>query len=234
MPAFRSILFPVDFSERCRLAAPFVKAMAARCQAELIVMHVIELPVSIYSTVGHDIILDLPAMRRAAGDQLEMFVQSELAGIPLRMVIDEGHAAPQISHFAGREKIDLVMMPTHGYGTFRRALLGSVTAKVLHDVVCPVWTDAHVEVPLATVQLDCNSILCAVDLDPKNIPLIRHAAELGSVFTAKVRLVHAIPEAASLPENDIIISHSQQSLPAPLLAQLKHYQPPGSRAIASR
>jgi nucleotide-binding universal stress UspA family protein len=207
MAVFRSILFPVDFSERCRFAAPFVKMIAARCHANLTVMHVIEPPVSVYSTIGHDIMLDLPAMRHAARDQLETFVQAGLAGVPLRTVVEEGRAASSIAHFADEHGIDLVMMPTHGYGPFRRTLLGSVTAKVLHDAFCPVWTDAHVELPSATAQLDCKSILCAVDLDAKNIPLIRRAAGLGREFDATVRLVHAISEAESLPENHFELEH---------------------------
>ena len=207
MAVFRSILFPVDFSERCRFAAPFVKMIAERCHANLTVMHVIELPVSVYSTIGHDIMLNLPAMRHSARDQLETFVRAELAGVPLRTAVEEGRAAAAIAHFADEHGIDLVMMPTHGYGPFRRTLLGSVTAKVLHDAFCPVWTDAHVELPSATAQLDCKSILCAVDLEAKTIPLIRHAAGLGSEFDATVRLVHAIPEAESLPENHFELEH---------------------------
>src|SRR5437773_314665 len=199
MAIFRSILFPVDFSERCRFSAPFVRMMAEQCRADLTVMHVIELPVSVYSTIGHEIMLDLPAMRRAAREQLETFVRAELAGIKLRSAVEEGRAASSIAHFADEHGIDLVMMPTHGYGPFRRALLGSVTAKVLHDASCPVWTDAHVECPSAGTPLECKSMLCAVDLETKNIPLIRHGAELGREFAATVRLVHAIPEAESLP-----------------------------------
>jgi hypothetical protein len=45
--------------------------------------------------------------------------------------------------FAANHHVDLVMMPTHGVGTFRSFLVGSVTAKVLHDANCPVWTAAH-------------------------------------------------------------------------------------------
>jgi nucleotide-binding universal stress UspA family protein len=207
MATFRSILFPVDFSERCRFAAPLVRMMAEKCHADLTVMHVIELPVSVYSTIGHEIILDLPAMSRAAGEQLATFVRAELTGIPLHTVVEEGHAASSIAQFAAEHGIDLVMMPTHGYGPFRRALLGSVTAKVLHDASCPVWTDAHVELPTAGAQLECKSMLCAVDLETKNIPLIRHAAELGSEFGATVRLVHAVPEAESLPASHFDAEH---------------------------
>jgi hypothetical protein len=45
-----------------------------------------------------------------------------------------GDPAHAITDFVASNKVDLVMMPTHGYGPFRQLLLGSVTAKVLHDV----------------------------------------------------------------------------------------------------
>jgi len=201
MPAFRSILFPVDFSKRCRFAVPFVKMIAERCHSQLIVMHVIEIPGAEYCAIADESMPELQAMRRAAREHLKAFVREEFAGIPLDAVFEEGRAAPRITEFVNDQRIDLVMMPTHGYGPFRRALLGSVTAKVLHDVSCPVWTDAHVERPSATAQIGCKSILCTVDLETKSIPLIRHAAQLGTEFEATVRLVHAIPEAESLPTN---------------------------------
>ena len=38
----RRILFPVDFSSRCRGAAAYVQALAGRFEAELILLHVVE------------------------------------------------------------------------------------------------------------------------------------------------------------------------------------------------
>src|ERR1700678_341955 len=38
----KRILFPVDFSERCRGAASYVEALAGRFDAELLLLHVIE------------------------------------------------------------------------------------------------------------------------------------------------------------------------------------------------
>jgi nucleotide-binding universal stress UspA family protein len=84
------------------------------------------------------------------------------------------------------------MMPTHGYGKFRRFLLGSVTARVLHDAQCPVWTAAHVE-DEGERPAECREILCAVDGTEKSVPLIRNAVLLGSELSARVRLVHAVP-----------------------------------------
>ena len=44
----------------------------------------------------------------------------------------------RIVSYAREHTIDLIMMPTHGYGPFRSLLIGSVTAKVLHDIELPV------------------------------------------------------------------------------------------------
>src|SRR5450759_823912 len=38
----RQILFPIDFSSRCRGAAAYVQALAGRFEAELMLLHVIE------------------------------------------------------------------------------------------------------------------------------------------------------------------------------------------------
>ena len=59
----------------------------------------------------------------------------------------------------------MIMMPATGLGRFRRVLLGSVTAKVLHDVSCPVWTSAHEPDPTLAAPGTYRTILCAVDQD---------------------------------------------------------------------
>jgi nucleotide-binding universal stress UspA family protein len=199
MPAFERILFPVDFSERCRHAAKYAAAMARKCGAELTALHVIDLPVSVYSSMGYETMLDLPAMRTAARDQLEAFVREEFEGYPVRIAVEEGRAAPRIVEHASANAMDLIMMPTHGYGPFRRTLLGSVTAKVLHDATCPVWTSAHAEVEQPG-GVEIRSMLCAVDLERKSVPLIRRAARLADEFGAPLRLVHALPEIDAPPE----------------------------------
>ena len=48
MPRFQGILFPVDFSERSRAAAPFVLSMAQRYSAPVVALHVLQPPPPIY------------------------------------------------------------------------------------------------------------------------------------------------------------------------------------------
>jgi nucleotide-binding universal stress UspA family protein len=92
------------------------------------------------------------------------------------------------------------MIPTHGYGPFRRFLLGSVTAKVLHDAECPVWTEVHLEQSPGLGQVGCRSVLCAVDGTFRSEPAIVWAADFVKQTGATLRLVHVVPAIEAFPE----------------------------------
>ncbi len=140
------ILFPVDFSDQSRAAASFVKAMAARFHAEVVLLNVMELPEVWYGAgegVGFIPPFDVDQLRDEAEEKLEGYLTAEFAGVKIRRILAEGDAAKQIVCHAKSLKASVIMMPTHGYGPYRSLLLGSVTAKVLHDADCPVWTGVH-------------------------------------------------------------------------------------------
>ena len=85
------------------------------------------------------------------------------------------------------------MMPTRGCGAFRRFILGSVTAKVLHDANCPVWTGTHLEETTPGVSSDVKTVVCAVDVTPESAVALRWASEFASEFQARLIVVHAVP-----------------------------------------
>jgi len=85
------------------------------------------------------------------------------------------------------------VMPTHGYGPFRRFVLGSVTAKVLHDCQCPVFTGAHVEEIPAGVPGLFQRIAVAVDLGPHSEKVLRWEACFGEAYNSELVLIHAAP-----------------------------------------
>jgi nucleotide-binding universal stress UspA family protein len=78
-------------------------------------------------------------------------------------------------------------------------LLGSVTAKVLHDAACPVWTGVHVEEE-HPISGAFERIMCAVDLTEKSIPTMQFASKLAQDFHAKLWLVHAVPTSETRPQ----------------------------------
>lgn len=82
------------------------------------------------------------------------------------------------------------MMPTRGCGRYRRFLLGSVTAKVLHDSDCPVWTSVHLEAAIHKEPVP-RKIACAIDLGPHTEKVLQWASGIATAFTAQLLLLHA-------------------------------------------
>jgi len=192
MPSFKHILFPVDFSEQNRGIAPYVACMSRRYGARITMLNAVHLPVMAYTDGSVYSVMDFQGMIDEGKERVESFLKDEFQDVPTTRLALEGDPARRIAEYAEKEKVDLIMMPTHGYGPFRRFLLGSVTAKVLHDVECPVWTSAHVAEKPA-LPAGYRNILCAVDLSPNSLPLLRWASLFASEQGAKLKLVHAIP-----------------------------------------
>jgi nucleotide-binding universal stress UspA family protein len=189
------MLLPVDFSDRCMGMLQYAKAAAAKYDAELILLHVAA-PIYEIPATGISGPVFIPVPREVitkTGDELEKFGADQLQGIKVRRVLHEGDPVEQIVRFAASEKIDLITMPTHGYGAFRQFLIGSVTAKVLHDVCCPVLTGAHMgEEPAAKLGRFSN-VLCAIDLGPQSPGVLQWASQLATDFHAQLGVVHAVP-----------------------------------------
>jgi nucleotide-binding universal stress UspA family protein len=178
MKRFNHILFPVDCSRRNRGIAPFVRCMANRYGARVTLLYVTEMASSMEQTPQH----------------LESFLKSDFQGVATTRLVLEGDPAGVIIDYAGKQDVDLIMLPTHGYGPFRRLLLGSVTTKVLQDASCAVWTSAHApEAP--SPPAGYRNILCAVDLTPETPQLIQWASGFARDHGARLNLVHAVPAA---------------------------------------
>jgi nucleotide-binding universal stress UspA family protein len=201
MRAFQKILFPVDMSDSCTATAPFVEVMAKRYNAELTLLHVLEMPTSLIPDWygGAVPIIDTSAIWQAETEAGESYLADQFEGLKVNRVVIEGNAAETIADYAREKSTDLIMMPTHGYGLFRTLLLGSVAAKVLHDTACPVWTGVHVEAAPA-VSPEFANILCAVDRTEDSVATMRFACRLAHDNQANLMLVHAIPGADVPPE----------------------------------
>ena len=199
MPAFKHILFPVDFSERCRAIRPFVMSTARQFHSKLTLLHVIDIPFGWYDNGLYPVPFDVPEVTEDARQRLDTFF--EPAGtLEIDRIVEQGEPGYDITSFAEKHEVDLIMMPTHGYGRFRGLLLGSVTAKVLHDAKCGVWTSTHVDDPDLLNHLRCKNILCAIDLAEESVDLIRYANELAHIYSAELKLVHAVTAAETGPE----------------------------------
>ena len=193
---FRKILFPVDFSEPCERVVPSVAAMQQAMCAQLVLLHSIDLPRDWPTQDAVNEWINYDSLRACDYERLRCFEASHFRDRHADLIQESGDPAAAISRWVHERHIDLIMMPTHGYGFFRRALLGSVTTKVLHDVPCAVWTATHSDALPAAVY---RHVLCAVEEPLQSVDLLRSVADLAGSFGARLSLVHAYPDFAGTP-----------------------------------
>jgi nucleotide-binding universal stress UspA family protein len=168
--------------------------LASHFQSELVLLHVVS-PVQTYGfpdamAVAPELSDEVKVQSRAA---LENFPADRLKGVSIRRVLLEGDPGRKIIEYAKEAACDLIVMPTHGYGPFRRFLLGSVTAKVLHDAHCPVWTGPHMENAPEYPSIGFQKVLCAVDLGPESRSILEWGSRFAGEYGAGLAVVHAIP-----------------------------------------
>jgi nucleotide-binding universal stress UspA family protein len=195
MIEFQRILFPVDFSARSAATVTSVQAFVKRFDSELTVLHVVDLPPSGIAppeAAAWATLIGADRLRQQGEIALERFVAREFPGMQVKVESTEGDPATMIVDYARESGADLIMMPTSGLGRFRRLLLGSVTAKVLHDTSVPVWTGVHAEEIAAHPPDRWKQILCALDDDPRDLPTLEWAAKFAFEQKLEVRLVHAV------------------------------------------
>ena len=177
MPLVQEILFPVDFSPSSVALTPVVASMSQRLAAPVTLLRVLS-PEAGEAGLQH------------AREKLAGFGGPALQAARREVVF--GPPAQAIVKFASGMRSPLIMMPTRGESAFRSLLIGSVTAAVLHDVCCPVWTTAHREAG-GPLPADYKSIVCAIDLGAGSAALLRGALELASDLGAQLRVVHSVP-----------------------------------------
>jgi nucleotide-binding universal stress UspA family protein len=187
------ILIPIDFTARAGEAARYAGALAAHFGAELVLAHVIEPAHFDFSMVDppHELLQSVTeSTRRRMQLQLDEFAGADLDGIRVSRLLLDGDPADQILCAARREKADLIVMPTRGLSRMRHFLIGSVTAKVLHDAPVPVWTGVHLHHHANFPEFRFASILCAIDFGSQAGAVIRHAARLAQEFSARLTVMH--------------------------------------------
>ena len=203
MRSLTHILAPVDFSERSAGAVRCARALAERFHSELTLVHVLTpLQYQLGAVEIDGAMLAELCSGRAEQATLELdgFLAAELKNLSATRVLLEGDPAHQIVEFAHRERADLILMATHGLGMFRRYILGSSTAKVLHDADCPVWTGAHLDETAAAGDMHFRNVLCAVDLGPQSANALCWASWFSRAFDARLTLLHA---ALCRPDNEV-------------------------------
>lgn len=202
-PPFRiqQILFPTDFSKSSEAAAAHVAGLAKVIGAKVLALsvvpwlsgwHGVSEP---YFVVSDDTLRKLELNQQATEASclktLEAFKKQYFQEIECDFCIKTGGVAESIVEYARESQVDLIMMSTRGMGPPRPFLIGSVTAKVLHDARCAIWTSPHPR-ELETFHL-YRQIVCAMDYRVLSRDLLARTAQLAGLFKSRLSLMTVIP-----------------------------------------
>lgn len=139
----KSILFPTDFSEGSSQALQYAVDMTKKYGARLYVVHVIyDIAKATGWYVPH-VSMDqmYKDIEEGAKKELERFGVEELSGLKnLERSVVMGVPHEEIINFAKKNKIDIIVMGTHGRKGIDRILFGSTAAQVVRFAPCPVLT----------------------------------------------------------------------------------------------
>ena len=139
----KKILFATDFSEGSSNSLPYAVDFAKRYGAKLYFVHVIY---DVAKTSGwyvpHVSMDELyKDMEKNAKAQLEKSFIEEMRGFKdVENVVLKGTPYEELAHFAEENKIDLIVIGTHGRKGLDRMLFGSTAEQVVRLAPCPVLT----------------------------------------------------------------------------------------------
>ena len=143
------VCVPIDFSETSEHALLYGGTFAERFGAQLHLLHVVQdldafmtEPTGLASWPSAEILQDI---EQGASKSLEKLSESVPKSVDVVRVLKHGVPFHEITRYAEKEKVDLLIIGTHGRTGLKHFLLGSVAERVVRSSPCPVLTIRHPE-----------------------------------------------------------------------------------------
>jgi nucleotide-binding universal stress UspA family protein len=143
-PRYKKVLFCTDFSENADYAFEFAFGIAKRDDGLLYILHVI--PDNPHQTFVDNFLTreDSEKIQKSIEKYLDdnytkRYVEKIENGIRFEIVTKSGREDEEILKFAKQEKVDILVMGTHGRTGIEHVFFGSVTEKVLRHSPFPVF-----------------------------------------------------------------------------------------------
>jgi len=134
---FSRILFAHDGGMLAERALVYLEHVAQVEQAEVIVLHVYQIPERYTTVDGYEA---LRAQYETIGKEIvdDAVGQLQERDIDARGLVLPGDSARVILETAAREEVSLIVMGTRGPSNMAELVVGSVSVEVLRHASCPV------------------------------------------------------------------------------------------------
>ncbi len=215
---FSKILVPLDGSQLAERALAPAFALSQQSQGEVLLLRV-ALPERIFVpdahvTGGYGILWpdqSIERCRKEAREYLETIRRRAPTALRLSAKVMDDGVPETIVDLAATERVDLIVISSHGYSGITRWVLGSVTEKVLRGAPCPVLVVRSAELPRRALMPLDGSVLSEQALDP--------GLALAAALKCEVTLLRAVPQ---IPPTDVErLDSIERGLGRPLGSELE-------------
>lgn len=175
-------LVPVDFSDNSLKALDFAKALASPKVDRITLVHVIETQYDFASQVEY-----FTKQQREQSNKRgkELLAQHGDSKISLKFRLAEGNPSLQITQWATKQKIDLIVMGTKGASGITKMLIGTVAASVIREARCPVLV-----LPATASETNLHQFVLGLEFADHEPPLLNWIAIQVKKWKGRLQVVH--------------------------------------------
>jgi len=193
----KNILFPTDFSRCADQALTHAVYLAEKYQAALHLLHVVTL-FKDQPGVLSDELVETEEMVRKLEEKAEIelnTVANTHGNDEMEIIVKQKRAisvAPAILEYSSKNRIDLIVMGTHGRRGIEHLLLGSAAEEVVRLADCPVFTIRESK-EIKPIKL-FERILVPIDFSDHSKKALAYAKEIADSYDANLQLLHVIED----------------------------------------
>ncbi len=143
MVQFRNILFLVDMSESSEKIVPYVKILAELFEPDVHLLYVAPSVERLHNfTIEQSTLNSFESeILNRAKESLKQFKEKHFGNSTcFKLDVILGYPSEEILKYVSKEKIDLIIMGTHGRESLENVIFGSVAEQVVKTSPVPVLT----------------------------------------------------------------------------------------------
>jgi nucleotide-binding universal stress UspA family protein len=198
----KKILVPTDFSDCAKNAEKYALFLAQKIGAELVFLHVINTPVD-WSKLTKEQENLFPDAKEAIAQSKQnlnnLVKQAETKGIKSRKVLIFNNTNEKIHRFVEEEKIDMVVMGSHGVYGFKDYILGTNTYSMLRNSTVPVFV-----VKYLPEKLQLEKLVFATNFREETGQTFKMVENLAEILQIKLKILYVNTPTYFLETNDIM------------------------------
>ena len=192
----KKILFPTDFSEVSNNAFIYALRLAESINAEIVTMHVYQLPEVNYVNVAEYLyeVYDVTELSSFENYKDEVPVlrtiaeANNLGHIKISHALILGNVVSEIKKITENENFDFVVMGTKGATSLKETFLGTITTKVMNDVKTVVLA-----IPEHCKYEPIEKVLFITEYKPEERASFLKAMNFAKTFQAHIDCLHVEP-----------------------------------------